>query len=207
MGHPTDSIQKQSPMIRSTATLLYLVATLGAYAQTDSSTLFLQKGLQEKQAGRRMESLKNFEKAVNYNSANKTAVGELAQAYTDLRKYSLAKDTYKKLILLGDVSANNYRQLMNLSVSLKQQDDAILYATKLKQVEPEAKVNFVIGKVNYERENYGDAIQYLTAAAKEEPQNAEIPYMVARSYSDMMNYKQCIPYFEKAIQLDPSKNN
>ena len=207
MRHPTDSFLKQYPMIRSITTLLCLVATVATFAQTDSSSLFLQKGLQEKQAGRRMESLKNFEKAVNFNGSNKTAVGELALAYTDLRKYSQAKETYKKLVLLGDASADNYRQLMNLSVNLKHQDDAILYATKLKQVEPTAKVNFIIGKVNYERENYGDAIQYLAVAEKEEPQNAEIPYMVARSYGDMMNYKQCVPYFEKAIQLDPSKNN
>ncbi|MCW3116246.1 MAG: hypothetical protein JWM28_328 [Chitinophagaceae bacterium] len=194
-------------MIRSTLYILCTVAATAAFAQTDSADLFLQKGLQEKQAGRLMESLKNFEKAVTYNAGNKTAMNELAVAYFDLRKYNQARETYKKLVALGDASANNYRQLMNLSANLKQQDDAILYATKLKQVEPAAKVNYIIGKVNYERENYGDAIQYLAVAEKEEPQNAEIPYMVARSYGDMMNYKQSISYFQKAIQLDPSKSS
>ncbi|MES1220200.1 MAG: tetratricopeptide repeat protein, partial [Bacteroidota bacterium] len=195
-------------MIRNLSLCIVCAAmTSSALAQTDSADFFLQKGLQEKQTGRRMESLKNFEKAIKYNANNKAVINELATAYFDLRKYGQARETYKKLVELGDASANNYRQLMNLSVSLKQQDDAILYATKLKQVEPTAKVNFVIGKVNYERENYGDAIQYLAVAEKEEPENAEIPYMVARSYGDMMNYKQSISYFQKAIQLDTSKNN
>jgi len=94
-----------------------------------------------------------------------------------------------------------------LSVNLKQNDDVIQYATKLKQVDAAAKVNAVIGKVYYEQDNYGDAIQYLTAAQKEEPANAEVPYMIARSYGDMLNYKQAIPFFEKAISLDTSKNN
>jgi tetratricopeptide (TPR) repeat protein len=34
-----------------------------------------------------------------------------------------------------------------------------------------------------------------------------VPYMIARSYGDMLNYKQAIPFFQKAIALDTSKNN
>ena len=169
-------------MIRCILYILCMVAAPATFAQTDSADFFLQKGLQEKLAGRRLESLKNFEKAFKYNAGSRLIVAELASAYLDLRRYSPAKENYKKLMELGDGSPDNYRQLMNLSVNLKQQDDAILYATRLKQVEPTAKVNYIIGKVNYERDNYGDAIQYLTVAEKEEPGNAEIPYLVARSY-------------------------
>ncbi len=194
-------------MIRIILTSVCALATSVMYAQTDSADFFFQKGLQEKQTGRQMESLKNFEKAAGYNPASKTINAELASAYFDLRKYNQAREVFKKLVGLGETSADNYRQLMNLSVNLKQGDDAILYATKLKQVDPTAKVNYVIGKVNYEQDNYGDAIQFLTVAAKEEPENAEIPYMVARSYGDMMNYKQAIIFFQQAIVLDPSKSN
>ena len=63
-----------------------------------------------------------------------------------------------------------------------------------------------MGKVNYDTDNYGEAIKYLGEAAKEDPTNAEVPYLIARSYADMMNYKQAIPYFKKAIELDPSQN-
>jgi tetratricopeptide (TPR) repeat protein len=47
----------------------------------------------------------------------------------------------------------------------------------------------------------------LQIAEKEEPKNAEIPYLIARSYADMMNYKLSVPYFDKAIELAPEKNN
>jgi len=199
------AMHKIHPMIKTTLSFLLIVVPAALFANSDSATYYLQKGIQEKQAGRRMESLKNFEKAMRYNATDKSVVFELAYAYMDLRKYMQAKEMYKKLVELGDASATNYKQLMDLSVNLKHNDDAILYAAKLKQADATAKVNFVIGKIHYEQDNYGDAIQFLTEAAKEEPANAEIPYMIARSYGDMMNYKQAIPYFQKAIQSDTSK--
>jgi tetratricopeptide (TPR) repeat protein len=173
----------------------------------DSATYFLQKGMDEKKIGRRMESLKNFEKAFKYDNTNKVIVNELAASYFDLRKYSHAKDTYKKLVDLGDGSASTYKQLMNLSFNMRQQDDVLLYANKLKQADPGERVNFYIGKVHYDRENYGEAIKTLTAALKEDQLNGEAAYMIARSYADMQNYKQAIPFFQKAITLDPAKNN
>lgn len=192
--------------------LFCLFSSSLAFSQTqannisDSANYFLQKGLQEKNAGRRLESLKNFEKARQFDSNNKIIVAGLASAYYDLRRYSQAIDSYKKLVELGDVSSGTYKQLLLLSFNFKRYDDVKLYAEKLKQADPSEKINYYLGKVNYEQENYGDAIKYLNAAAKEDPQNAEVPYMIAHSYADMMNYKQSIPFFHKAIQLDSAKN-
>ena len=194
-----------------TGTLAFSQSTLNQIESTsqgtnpDSAGFFLQKGLVEKQNGRRLESLKNFEKAAKYDASNKAIVTELASAYFDLRKYNQARESYKQLVALGDESAANYKQLMTLSFNLKQNDDVITYANKLKQIDPSEKVNYFIGKVNYDMDNYGDAIKYLNDAGKEDPSNAEIPYMVAHCYADMMNYKLAIPYFQKAIELNPEK--
>ncbi|MBK7560625.1 MAG: tetratricopeptide repeat protein [Chitinophagaceae bacterium] len=173
---------------------------------TDSADYFLQKGLLEKQNGRRLESLKNFEKAARYDSNSKVITNELASAYLDLRRYSQARESFKKLVALGDLSAANYKKLMTLSFQLKQNDDVLFYADKLKTADPSEKVLYYVGKVNYDMDNYGDAIKYLNGAAKEDTSNAEIPYMIAHSYSDMMNYKLAIPYFKKAIALDPKQS-
>jgi tetratricopeptide (TPR) repeat protein len=173
----------------------------------DSADYFLKKGLQEKEKGRRLESLKNFEKAAQYDNSSKAITSELASAYHDLRRYNQAREMYKKLVSLGDESAANYKQIMILSFQLKQNDDVILYAGKLKKADPSEKVSYYVGRVNYDIDNYGEAIKYLNEAAKEDPANGEIPYLVARSYADMMNYRLSIPYFKKAIELDPAKNN
>lgn len=189
--------------------MLFATATSSlSFAQsTDSASIFLEKGLQEKQNGRRLESLKQFEKALRYDANNKAVLSELGSAYLDLRKYFQAIESFKKLEAMGDVAPATYKQLLTLSYNLKQPDDVIQYASKLKKADPAEKVNFYVGKVHYDRENYGEAIRVLTDASKEEPANAEAPYMIARSYADMLNYKQAIPFFQKAIQLDTSKPN
>ncbi len=173
---------------------------------TDSADFFLQKGLVEKQNGRRLESLKNFEKAAGYDGNSKPITVELASAYLDLRRYGQARESYKKLVTLGDISAATYKQLMTLSFQLKQNEDVLLYADKLKTADPSEKVLYYVGRVNYDMDNYGDAIKYLNGAQKEDPTNAEIPYLIAHSYADMMNYKLAIPYFKQAIELKPTES-
>src|SRR5688500_6845149 len=181
-------------MIRQTLLVICMLSSILAFSQTpvnntsisnpDSAVFYLQKGLQEKQTGRRMEAFKNFEKAYKLDSNNKTVVSELAAACYDLRKYLQAKDTYKKLEELGDQSPATYKQLMELSYNLKHHDDVIAYANKLKKADPSEKINFYIGKIHYQQENYGEAIKYLDAAGKDDEKNAEAPYMTARSYAD-----------------------
>jgi len=171
----------------------------------DSADYFLQKGLIEKQNGRRLESLKNFEKAAKYDANNKSITTELASAYLDLHRYGQAREMFMKLETLGDQSAANYKQILTLSFQLKQNDDVLLYADKLKKADPSEKVAYYIGRINYDNDNYGVAIKALTEAATEDPTNAEVPYLIAHSYADMMNYKQAIPYFQKAIELKPTE--
>ncbi|MBL7743700.1 MAG: tetratricopeptide repeat protein [Chitinophagaceae bacterium] len=197
---------KNNLLLAVPATFLLLTVSAFSFSQNkDSADHFFQKGLQEKQNGRRLESLKQFEKALKYDTTSQALFAELASVYMDLRKYHHAREAYKKLVQLGDNSAVNYKQLLTLSFNLKQQDDVLLYADKLKKADPSEKVNFYIGKVHYDRENYGEAIQTLNTAANEDPANAEVPYMIARSYADMLNYKQSIPFFQKAIALDSTK--
>lgn len=192
-------------MIKVILTSVVLGLSTFLFAQSDSSTYFLQKGLEEKGKGRRMESLKQFEKAYTYNKNSKEVVSQLAAAYLDLRRYGQAKEKYAQLEQLGDQSDSTYRQLMLLSFNMRQFDDAIKYATQLKKIDPSEKTAFYIGKAYYEKEDLGNAIKYLEQASKEDDQNADIPYMVAKAYADMQNYRSAIPYFQKAVKLNPSQ--
>jgi tetratricopeptide (TPR) repeat protein len=202
-------------MIRPILSIILMLVLSTAWSQTsitaiqvstDSADYFLQKGLLEKQNGRRLESLKNFEKAAKYDGENKAIIAELASAYLDLRKYSFARDMFKKLVAMGDATAVNFKQLLQLSFQLKQNEDVLLYADKLKTADPSEKVLYFVGKAHYDMDNYGEAIKYLGMAEKEFPEKAEIPYMIGHCYADMTNYKQAVPYFQKAITLDSTKN-
>lgn len=207
---------KNVPMTSKLILVLVLLISSASYSQTsfagiktsptDSADFFLQKGLLEKNNGRKMEALKNLEKAAKYDAENKAVITELSAVYLDLRKYHNAREMFKKLVSLGDESAANYKQLLQLSFQLKQNEDVLLYASKLKTAAPDEKVNFYVGKVQYDMENYGEAIKTLGKAANEDTANAEIPYMIAHSYADMLNYKMAVPYFQRAIQLAPAQN-
>lgn len=174
------------------------------HAAPDSTEFYLQKGLEEKKNGRLLESLKAFEKAASFDATNKSVMAELAQAYLDLHRYAQARDMYAKMVEQGDKSAATYKQLLTLSYQLKQNQDMLLYADKLKDADPSEKVLFYVGKAHYDMDNYGDAIKYLLGAEREDPSNPEIPYMIAKGYADMMNYKLAVPYFQKAVALKPA---
>lgn len=185
---------------------LALGLSLSGFSQADSAAVYLQKGLDEKARGRRMESLKQFEKAYGFNGKDQKVVQELAAAYLDLRRYALAREKYVQLEGLGDRSDSTYRQLMQLSFNLRQFDDAIKYAGSLKTVSPGARTALIQGKAYWEKEDLGNAIRFLEQAAREEPANADIPYTIARAYTDMQNYKSSLPYWLKAVELNPSQN-
>jgi tetratricopeptide (TPR) repeat protein len=187
------------------ATIAIFISSL-AFAQNDSAQVYLQKGIEEKNKGRALESMKKFEKAYSFNNTNKQVVSELAASYLSLRKYGQAKEKFLQLEKLGDNSDSTYRQLMLLSFNSRQFDDVIKYASLLKKVRPAEQTAFYLGKSFYEKEDLGNAIKYLDIAAKENSTNAEIPYTIARAYADMFNYKQSVAYFQKAVALNPEQS-
>ena len=206
-GRPFSKILIFIPMRSILLTILSFGVALATYSQADSANFYFQKALAEKQAGRKLEVWKNLDKAYKYNPNDKAVVTELADVLLGLNKYAQAREMLQKLEQMGDHSPALYKQLLTLSFNTKRFDDAILYADKLKKADPNEKVGYYLGKIYYDRDDYGEAIKYLQAAEKEDPKNAEIPYLIARSYADMMNYKLSIPYFDKAIALAPDKNN
>src|SRR6186713_1239699 len=64
-----------------------------------------------------------------------------------------------------------------------------------------------LARKQYQEENYAEVIRLLDKAASEEPQNAQVPYLMGRAYVDMSNYKKAVTFLEKAISMDSSKSN
>lgn len=176
------------------------------YGQKDSADYFYQQALAENAAGRKLEVLKNLEVAFRHDPTNRNIVKDLAETLLDLRKYVNAREMFKVLEAMVEPTPSLYKQLFTLHYNTKKFDDALQYAEKLKKADPSEKLSYHIGKIYYDREDYGQAITHLKAAEKEDPDNAEVPYLLGRSYADMMNYKQAIPYMKKAINLDVTKS-
>lgn len=187
--------------------LLLVTATLGIstaiFAQADSAAFYFQKGLDTKAKGHALIAVQHFEKAQEFDKNDKKIVSQLAADYLALRRYAQAREKFLQLETMGDKSDSTYRQLTLLSFNARKWDDAIKYALILKKQNVNEKLAWYIGKSYYEKEDLGNAIRYFGFAAKEDANNPEIPYNIARAYADMMNFKEAIPYFLKAIELKP----
>ncbi|MCX8019873.1 MAG: tetratricopeptide repeat protein [Chitinophagaceae bacterium] len=172
----------------------------------DSADHYLNKGIEEKQSGRRLESLKWLEKAYRFDSLNHSVLLELAQAYHDLRRYTQSYALWVKILENKPNDTRALKTLVNLAHQLKLHQDVIRYANQLKKTSPEEKLAFYIGRAYYDMDQYGEAIRYLKIAENEDSLNAETYYLIAHSYTEMSNYKTAIPYFKKAIALKPDPN-
>lgn len=183
--------------------LLCASISVSAFSQADSATVYLKKGMEEKSKGRRMEVVRALEKAYKFDKTNKEVVKELADALHEIRMYAQAREKYTELENFGNVSAQTYKQLMNLNFNMRQFEAAIKYAQLLKKADPAEKVDYIIGKSYYEQDDLGKGIQYLEKAAAADPSNAEIPHTLATAFTNMQNFKMAIPQFQKAISLQP----
>jgi tetratricopeptide (TPR) repeat protein len=180
------------------------VFSTASFAQIDSSGFYLQKALEEKAKGRKMEVIKALEKAQNFNKANQQVVTELANAYLDVRMLAKAKEKFVQLENMGGATTATYKHLMNLNFNMRQFPDAIKYAQLVKKGDAAEKVDYILGRSYYEMDDLANGIKFLEAAAQAEPNNAEIPHMLATAYTNMQNYKLAIPHFQKAIAIEPN---
>jgi tetratricopeptide (TPR) repeat protein len=185
-----------------TATAVLFSTTL--FAQSDSSGFYLQKALDEKAKGRKMEVVKALEKAHTLRKENKEVVNELAAAYLEVRMLAQAREKFLQLESLGGATTDTYKQLMNLSFNMRHFPEAIKYAQLVQKSDVSEKVSYVLGRSYYEMDDLGNGIKFLEAALKEEPANAQIPHLLATAYTNMQNYKQAITYFQKAIAIEPA---
>lgn len=184
---------------------LLLVLTSETFAQSDSSDVYYQKGLTEKNNRRFLVAYGYLQKAVEFKADNIDAQRALGQTAVELRKYEPAKAAFLKVLEFQKNDPVAIENLATLYFFTRKWKEAISYGKKMQELKIGKNVNYLIGKSLYEMEDYGQMLTYFNAAAKEDPANAEIPYLIARSYVDMSNYKTAAPFFEQAITLDTTK--
>ncbi len=175
--------------------------------QTDSGFLAYQHGLTEKQAGRHKVAYDHLRKAVMLNPDHTDAQRELGLAAIELRHFEVSKQAFLKVLDKEPDDPQAIENLATLNFWTRRWDDAIKYGLKMQELNLGTRVNYLLGKSYYEKENFTQAFRYLDAAYKEEPANAEIPFLFARSFVAMSNYKQAVKYYLEALALDSTKVN
>ena len=82
---------------------------------------------------------------------------------------------------------------------------AILFISFASLAQTESSLQ--LARKQYQEENYAEVLKLLAKAETEEPQNAQVPYLMGRAYVDMNNYKKAAVNLEKAIAMDSAKSN
>lgn len=169
----------------------------------DSSGFYYQKGMTEKTAGRFLAASQLFNKAVQFNPKNKDALLQSGYANLEMRKTDAAKGWFTKLYELDATNAAAIKELTTLYYDYRQFKKAIEFATKCTGCENAEKI---IAISNYHLEDYAAAVKGLQGVLAKTPNDAEATYTLARSYLDMEQYKQAVPWYNKAVVLDGTKN-
>lgn len=184
--------------------VLLFSMTLQAQYKNDSIKVLLQKGQIEKDAGRNKLALEYFQKAVEADPKMIDAHRTIGLLAIETRQFDLARQSFLKVLEFNENDQVALEKLVNIFFSFRRWDDAIKYGQKIISIQAGQRINYMVGKSFFEKEDYGQSFKYLEAAFREEPRNADIPIMFARALINMSNFKAAVRYYNEAIALDTS---
>lgn len=185
-------------------TALTVLLSVQAFAQTtDSATFFYQKGLEEKNAKLYLAASKDFDKAVTFNPKLTAAYIDNGYANLEMRKTDAAISNFTKANELEPGNTAAIKELMNLYFSYRQYTKAVSFAQQCNNC---AGAEKIIAISYFQQEDFGKAENALLALLAKTPDDAEANYTLGRNYLEMEQMLKAVPYYEKAIQLDTTKN-
>jgi len=184
---------------------LLSLPAIGFAQNADSAAFFLQKGNEAKQARLYMVAMQQYKKALQFDAGNINAQRELGNVSVEMRRYPDAINAYAEVVKKEPDDPVANENLANLYFWTRRWNDAIAAAKKLQQLKIGKNPAYIIGKSYAELEDYAQSFNYLQAAAKQDSNNADIPYTIARGYVEMSNYRAAAPLFVKAITMDTTQ--
>jgi tetratricopeptide (TPR) repeat protein len=171
--------------------------------QSDSADYYYKKGLDEKAARRYLVASAHFTKATNFKANFTAAYLENAYMFLEMRKTDQAKAMFMKVYELEPSNISAIKELTDLFFSYRQFQKAIEFAGKCAGCENAQRI---IAMSNYQLEDYAAAIKGLLAVLAKKPKDAEVAYTLGRTYLEIEEYKNAIPYYTQAVNLDASRS-
>ncbi|CAN5809569.1 hypothetical protein BH11BAC4_BH11BAC4_27250 [soil metagenome] len=185
-------------------TTIICAVTATAYTQNpDSSRVFFKKAMDEKAAKRYLLASQYFDKAIQFDPKNTDAFLQNGYTQLEMRRTNEAKVNFEKVYSLDPSNKSAIRELMELFYSYHQYSNAIEFAQKCPDCENGPRI---LGLCYYQTEDYVKAEKNLKAALDKNPADAEATYTMGRNYLDMEAYNKAVPFYEKAVKLDDTKN-
>lgn len=183
-------------------TISCLLVYSAVFAQSDSSQIFFQKGVDEITARRYQVATMYLDKAIQENPSYEQAYLQNAYANLAMNRTNDAKNLFIKVYELDNNNADAVKNLMQIYYNYRDYDKAREFAAKC-NCESAAKI---VALTYFQQEDYGNAMKGFEKVLKTNPTDAEVNYDMARSYLEMEQDAEAIPYYRKAVEYDPTKN-
>ncbi len=181
-----------------------LMAFSTVFAQkTDSSEIYFQKAIEEKTNKRVLKADMALDKAIQFNPKYKEAYLESGYVNLEMRKTDKAMLHFNKVLELEPNNLTATKELMELYYNYRQFSRAKEMANKCSGCLNSEKIKAMC---SYQEEDYVSAVKGLLSYLSKKPTDAEATYTLARTYLDMEDYKNAVPYYNKAVLLDGEKN-
>ncbi len=183
-------------------TCILILSCIGVYANNDkdSAKFYLQKAIIEKQHPH--IAFQFLQKALSFDKENIEVLSEYASVTMELRKYEFSKDALEQLYKADNKNEKVIEDLAHVYLYLRKFDEAIVFGKKMIENGIGTDADYIVGKSEYENENYYDAVRFLEGYYKRVSDRPEIPYIIARCYVELSQYKKAADYFEKTIAID-----
>ncbi len=185
-----------------TISALFVATASFAANSSDSAEFYFKKGMDEKTAKHYLVASTYFEKAINFDKTYTEAYIQNGHVNNFLRKTDKVKANFLKAYELQPSNTEVIKELSTVYFDFRQWDKAIEFAKKCPTCENSTRI---LGIANFKKENYVDAERFLMAALSKNPADAEANYTLAKNYIEVEMERKAVPYFVKAVELNPEK--
>lgn len=147
---------------------------------------------------------KYFETVVKFEMEDATSWFYLANSYEHLGDFISAKNAYFKVIELRPEYIEAYKNLCVIILKSNNPIDAIPYAEKARELNPEEYLfDFIIGTIYMKEKDFATAVKFLDEAYKKSPDNLGTLNALGTSNMVLGNHEVAIGYYKKVIELYP----
>jgi tetratricopeptide (TPR) repeat protein len=180
-----------------------LVSQFSFSQSGDSAIFYYNKGMKENASRLYAVAAKDFDKAIAFNPKFTDAYIANGNADLSMRIITKAQENFNKAYELDPKNPKVISQLTTLSFNNHQFQKAIDFAQKCNNCENALRI---LGMSYYNMEDYGKAEKYLKDAIAKNDKDAEAAYTLGRTYLELDNEKSAISQYQKAVELEPAKN-
>jgi len=165
------------------------------------------KGDGGKRSRSRDTIIKNTTKKLDINPHDPEALSELGELYYREENWDQALKTYGVLAELGNHGPHEFEANLCCGISalkLGMSDEAYKYFNAARSLNANSfDVNYNLGALEFQRKNYEKAIQLLSQARVQDPEDAPTLRTLGHSYFRVNKHKEAMTFIRKAIDLAP----